>query len=332
MRSFVRKAVLTAVAAVAASTMLGTGVAQADPGFVPDADDLVGVGSDTTEILLNDYANAFNTRVSPTRRLASFDATGSATINPRDPGCPDVARPNGSSAGITALQTNGCFTFARSSRGPRAGEEALVFIPFAKDTIRLAFNADNDGAGGEPNYVGIRNLTPAELARIYRCSATGGDLRFSDIRSGASSATIDAVIPQTGSGSRTEFLAAIGLTEANVGPCVRTAQENDPAAVNGTSTAIVPFSRARYSVLPATGSVSRGGIILNDVTGGSLNQSRILYNVVRTNGAADVLAGLFGPSNGAAPGGGFLCENPGFITKNGFQVLGAGDPVCGSRI
>src|SRR5262245_14400852 len=131
MRKFYRRTAAVAAGAIALSLAL-TGPAHSDPKFLPDKNDLVGVGSDTSEIVVNDLANAWNkAKVAGSRRLASFDATGSATIVLRK-GSDPITRPNGSSAGIDELQANPDVTFARSSRGPNAtGDEGTSFYPYA---------------------------------------------------------------------------------------------------------------------------------------------------------------------------------------------------------
>src|SRR5262245_25852484 len=60
---FMRKTIVltgAAAAGVLAISMAVTGPAQADPKFVPDKDDIVGVGSDTTEFVVQDLSKAFN--------------------------------------------------------------------------------------------------------------------------------------------------------------------------------------------------------------------------------------------------------------------------------
>ena len=85
-------------------------------------------------------AVAFNTAaLGGTVRMASWNATGSANIVPRR-NAASIPRPNGSSAGIDAVQANNSLTFARSSRGPNpSGDEGMAFFPYAKDGLGYAF-------------------------------------------------------------------------------------------------------------------------------------------------------------------------------------------------
>ena len=132
MRNIYRRTGLDAAGALAISMAL-TGPAHSDPTFVPDANDIVGVGADTTQFVIDDLAIAFNkAKVGGTQRMASFDATGSPTIVLRK-GSDPITRPNGANAGIDELQANPDVSFARSSRGPNAtGDEGTSFYPFAR--------------------------------------------------------------------------------------------------------------------------------------------------------------------------------------------------------
>ena len=128
-----------AAAALVTSMFVAT-PAQADPAFTPDANDMVGVGSDTTEFVMQKLAGAFNSAVvGGAIRMASWNATGSTTIVPRR-NAASIPRPNGSSAGIDAVQSTGSLTFARSSRGPNpTGDEGMAFFPYASDGPGYAF-------------------------------------------------------------------------------------------------------------------------------------------------------------------------------------------------
>src|SRR5262245_23423763 len=160
MRHTLRRCAVAA-AAFAVSVGFVAPSAEADPGFVPDSDDIVGVGSDTTEFVMNKLASAYNNSgQAGFKRLASFNATGSATIVPRA-GADPITRPNGSSAGIDELQANPDISFARSSRGPRtSGDEGTVFFPYAKDRLGYVFAATTNAK---------KTLGAPALKSIYTC-------------------------------------------------------------------------------------------------------------------------------------------------------------------
>ena len=86
-------------------------------------------------------------------------------------------------------------------------------------------------------------LTAAQLAAIYNCT----DTNWSQV--GGKNAPIHAFIPQSGSGTRSFFLSAIGV--ANPGACVSdvngTLEENEGVnPVLNDPDAIFPFSTGKY--------------------------------------------------------------------------------------
>lgn len=231
--------------AVSALVAAGAGTAFADPpsGTVPAKTDVVGVGSDTTQFVLNALSSGYNTNHGAGKRLYSFDATGSTKIVTKT-GCASITRPDGSSAGISALvaDTKGCIDFARSSRGPKAdGSEAkLAFLPFARDAVTSAVATTTNSP---------TNLSTAQLKSIYICSA-----RTWNKVGGKSTATIKPLLPQTGSGTRAFFESAIGITDAQVGSCVTQGiQENSQTPIAGDPNKIAPFSAARFALFKNQG-------------------------------------------------------------------------------
>ncbi len=312
MKKILRGGCLAAVtvAVLAAPTVTP---AQADPAFTPDANDIVGVGSDTTEFVMQKLAVAFNTaKIGGTRRMASFNATGSATIVPRA-GAPAITRPNGSSAGIAELRANNAISFARSSRGPNAtGDTGTAFFPYAQDRLGYVFS--------KPGSHVKLNLAAAGLKDIYTCAKTN----WSQFNKPAGH--IRAKIPQPGSGTRTFFLGSIGVTEAQLQAAiaqpdavcdVKEVQEHDPSAVIGNVNAIAPFSFARYKTLSAATKTQIG--FANKAP---FNVIRNVYNVIRTTDAG-TLGQFFDNSS-------WLCTSDkagAVITAQGFTRLGAGQ--CG---
>jgi ABC-type phosphate transport system substrate-binding protein len=223
MRTLMR---LVAVAAAAATVtaMAVVPAAMADPpsGVTPKPADIVGVGSDTTENVLDQFSVDFNKGLSASApHLYSYNATNPVTgaigdTIPLKSGCTGIARPDGSSAGITALvdeegaTTKGhpCLDFARSARNRKSTDPAyakggLAFITLAGDAITYAT---------QPGSAAPGNLTTAQLTAIYTCA----DTNWSQV--GGKDAPIHAFLPQEGSGIRSSFLTAIGVTTP--GPCV----------------------------------------------------------------------------------------------------------------
>src|SRR5215469_17444250 len=114
MRKLIQIATSTAVVASAALLVVGVaGSALADPprGVTPKETDVVGVGSDTTEFLGDQLAFDYNKSHTTGPHLYSWDATNPTTGAIGDnittkSGCSAIPRPDGASAGITALIAN----------------------------------------------------------------------------------------------------------------------------------------------------------------------------------------------------------------------------------
>ncbi|MFE2586231.1 hypothetical protein [Streptomyces sp. NPDC059378] len=311
------------VGAAFGAAALGLGIlaspASADPTPVTDYRQLAGVGSDTTQYVMNglgDVVTNGNGKI-----IASWNALvpGSTTIKTKATGCDTVARPDGSSAGINALNADiaagtHCIDFARSSRGPAdTSTTDLTFIPYAKDGVTFATTLGSTLP---------TNLTKAQLAAIYQCNST----EFPNTQ---------PLLPQSGSGTRSFWLTAIGITESQVGTCVdQTIQEhNGLALVNGNQ--LMPYSIAQWisqgkgfsdvpnrrgtsrlrninGTAPTTGSGS--ALALN--TAFTSDFLRNVYNVVPTANLTDsVVAETFVGATSK------VCAASSTITNYGFGTL-----------
>ena len=344
-----------AVATLAlAGLAFGTVSASADPTPAGTIKPIVGVGSDTTQ----DVVNGLGTVVTA---IGSYDAQGTATIKVSAAG-PTFARPNGSTQGVQALSASanaggnrtwpaangvsiaGEIDFARSSSGPSSSFVGtdLTFIPFARDAVTYAVNAASDF----PRDIALGNSTqdalvpaPLTLRNIYRCAVT----TYTD--SDTNSVTIRPLIPQTGSGTRSFWLQALGLTEGQILGCASdlggTIQEHDGSLIRGAGD-IVPFSVAQYlsqsnyATLPTAVNERRGVIELGKVggikpirltaAGNDLNSSfpinRLVYNVVESSRLADpAIASTFIGSTSS------VCAAASTIRAYGFGTIGT---ACGS--
>jgi ABC-type phosphate transport system substrate-binding protein len=237
MRVLHKAAAVGAVVVVLAG--IGVGSAFADPYATPKDTDIVGVGSDTLTPLYDGGVNVkdpgtfvtdYNTQSPvPANLLWSWDAVnGTSTTIVSKPGCASITRPNGSSAGITALNdnvklSNGdyCIDFARSARAPKAVTSGTngpdAFAVLAGDAITWSSPAPKSGQTSPVPS----NLTIADMTKIYTCQANGTSYNWDDF--GGKSATIVPVLPQSSSGTRSTFLAALGHGVNNPlvpGPCV----------------------------------------------------------------------------------------------------------------
>ena len=313
MRSTFAKAALVAATA-AAATAVFAGSALADPpsSHTVASTDIVGTGSDTIQFLMDDLSAGYDSANPSANFVDSWDAvnpsTGAAgdtiTVKPGD----SLVRPNGSSAGITALIKNSFLDYARSSRGPQSTDvdsngNPLLFLPVAQDQLNYAVATTTNAP---------LNLTNAQLVSIYECT----DTTWNQV-GGTSTTTIQPVIPQTGSGSRAFFLSTLGITDANLGSCVGTVEENTPSAEAGNPDRIGPFALSQF-----TSRYSNSGIQLN--TSGFV-ADRLVYNVVRSDPTTGTVPANLQPmfGDGAGDGTGYVCSSAAqsILTADGFTSL-----------
>lgn len=242
----------------------------------PVANGPVVVGSDTLQDVLNALTNGTTISGGSVRSTAgplfaaSFDATGSVSIQTKSGG-PRFGRPNGSSDGAKALSrsidgapytsatpgspANVTITnqvdVARSSSGATAvANGPLLYIPFGRDALSYAHSGGANAA--------FDNIDQATLKGLFECTITqvGG-------------VTVVPVIPQAGSGTRKDFIAKIGATEASVsevseGGCVVVGQEHDTQFLaDGTTpfpaNAVTAMSAAQWVAQNTGAGVDRRG-------------------------------------------------------------------------
>jgi ABC-type phosphate transport system substrate-binding protein len=308
-----------------AGTVAGMAVMAVQPAYAdyaPTAKDVVGVGSDTLQYLVDFAADGdnlgdpgFNSN-SPKYRLINFDATADAnarlaygsggatgqgvagvaagqcgpgtggtagtgnqtithadspcTLNPTivlRAGVSPVQRPNGSGAGAKALaaDTSHFITFSRASacQGPTTGCGHKLTSAF--DSIQVGSDPLAMLTASTTNAVPLSN---AQLTAIYTCTAT----TWAAVGSTGPNAshTIIPIIPQAGSGTRSSFESAIGVTDATLGACVKVGEENDPTAIavqSSPADAIEPMSGGRLNLfqgLLSTGVASGQGGYFRD--------------------------------------------------------------------
>ena len=229
-----------------------TGFAIATPANAePVSNSYVAVGSDTLEDVVSTLANGSSMSGAPLRTLAgttsvgSFDATGTAYITTKSNGV-RFGRPNGSGDGRTALLRSidgapytsgtvgapaavtitGQVDIARSSgSGTVDAAGSLIQVPFGRDAIAYAYDSASTDA--------LDTIDAATMLSLYTCS----------VRT-LGAATITPILPQAGSGTRKDFMAKIGLTDATIGSCVTFGQEHDASTLAVDS--IMPMSVSRW--------------------------------------------------------------------------------------
>jgi hypothetical protein len=294
----------------------------------------VGVGGDGLQDLFDAYAGAAPTPPSANTLfytpLHSSTATNNVTIQSWDafppggtsaaPGCittkaggPAFDRPQGTSNGLKALvaavngtgwqqsvasctgapvTVSGQIDWVRSARGPATGGSTLTFIPFARDASIYVY--------WDHSTNNIAALSKAQLTALYS-SSTG------TITVGAD--TVKACLPVAGSAVRSNFEAAIGVTDsqaniaANAAACNNLDQNGGNVFYNTVSglpagtDAVYPFTAASF--------IAQANGVAEDRSG-----------IARANGVdAGNLDGLGKPYTGTAPN---LVANPSYNASTTF--------------
>ncbi len=315
----------------------GAGLATADPSGTPTYRQLAGVGSDTTQDVVNQLAK--DVQISGTPVLGSYDATGSATIQTQAAAACSINRPNGSGAGRAALlaslnANDGCLQFSRSSSlNVAASTPSLTYVPFAKDAVSYAVTTSS----------GIsRNLNLNDLSAIYHCQASYVGTSSVPASNSANTFDVTPILPQAGSGTRSYWEGKVGILDSDVVagtyPCILNGAKNGQTIEEHTGTlvddkSLAPFSIAQYNaqsnstiadrrgrtVLGSIGTGTAGGALTNltypNLLNTGFNVNRDVYNVIPTSqiGTAPYSTVFVGASS-------LICSDTAAILKYGFSL------------
>jgi hypothetical protein len=256
-----------AATALCVGTALPAQAARAD--YAPGPNDIVGVGSDTSQYIL-DFGDDGDPEGDPgfnsaggAYKVVNFDATADSNARasydnnstnsdllPQDPtdvlraGTYPNQRINGSGAGLNALIANQgtggntslpTIDFVRTTSEPTAAQGAdfasgLEVVKIATDTLAIAKDATSNAVA----------LSPEQLVTIYQANIATGCPTWSEfgVTGAGSGDWVAPLIPVSGSGIRTTFLsdlASLGNngTAITLGTCVTTVQQNDPTGITG---------------------------------------------------------------------------------------------------
>jgi hypothetical protein len=233
--------VVAGAAGAAAALTLVAGVALADPptGVTPSASSVAGVGSRTSEYLLDQLSLDYDAAHPHKTQIYSFDACqgvscgGSVVLKT---GCKPVswASISGTSAGIAALEAGArsgktglgpfCVDFARSSRQPKASDpNNITFVALALDNVTYATISRDKQFPAGSNVPA--DLTTVQLKNIYSCTVkrkgykanTWGALLGSKAKRGTRNVAIAPYLP-LGAEVLLSFLSAISVPTP--GTCV----------------------------------------------------------------------------------------------------------------
>jgi hypothetical protein len=251
--------------AVMMAAPAGAVPAASSPGAVLNA-----VGSDTIYWVSNGLHGAYNTdstfnTESPKDRLINTTPVVTApfpagTVVPPDSNCGEQVYdasnlpPNGSSAGIAALNadgSNGCIDLARSSRGQKTSDpSADQFYAFAVDAV---------GIGKFTGTHMPSSLTQNDLINIYTCDPATHAPYISDWSSAmlnipGTAGAIHKYAPQTQAGTYSFFNSKVlngGTIDSNcdAGHSSTFLEEHDARGVSAANKpgAIIPFSFAQWT-------------------------------------------------------------------------------------
>jgi ABC-type phosphate transport system substrate-binding protein len=355
------------IATAAATAVVATAVpALADPplvhgkAVVPTAYDIVGVGSNTDDNLFNQLTAGYDATIPAGKHSASHPyiyswnalPLGVTVANPKykiapKAGCVSVARPNGSGAGLKALDLNTrdgktghyCIDFARSSSSrssaaPKPGVGGVSYVALATDAVTYA-TRDTGGTKKVPDTYAPKSLTIAQLKKIFLCSVRNWD------QVGGADAPINAYLPQTSSGTYSFWIKTLGITKQ--GTCVNVSLEenqglskqfNSPNAISIYSVGDW-IAQKYHSALPGKNRTAKQNKFGTDVIGylglNKINKispittakvptinpafkattfTRTLYDIVRwTKGTPGNIPAALVPFFGPKAIGGYVCSN-----------------------
>jgi hypothetical protein len=241
----------------------------------------------------------------------------------------------GSGVTLNATDIAGAVHFARSSSGPSAGDTTaigvLAYVPFAKDAVGVAVSPTSKipaltfgTAAVNTSVGGTTGKVESTLYAIYTCKATqvivpssGSTFLANDDyveQAGEVGHPLKVYIPQSGSGTRSFWIAKFNVSEANItanaanASCLESTisggdndgvgvQEHSGLAVGSDDYAITPFSVPQF-----------------------VAQSNGVEGVTsRINGAVLKAVGGINPTTGTAPN---LAMNSTFTTAAATSMLG----------
>jgi ABC-type phosphate transport system substrate-binding protein len=237
----------------------------------PAAYDIISVGSESIAFVSDQLSYNYNKSVKhhgPSHPYYySWDGVPAGSPNNTSQhvtlkaGCRNL-RPDGSSAGITALTTYGttkykgkrypCVDFARSSRARKTTDPSTVaFDQLWQDAVTYSSASTTN----VPN-----NLTEAQLAEIFGCTVpaangdpanTWGALLGSKAKAGSAKTPIDPILPQTGSGTLSFFTGVLGIaqTEPTCGTAASLSTDAQPEENEGISKVFLSGKKANPNVI-----------------------------------------------------------------------------------
>ena len=282
--------------------------------------------------------------------------TNSASV----PIAPDELGKSRAATNPTTSQLAGKVHYARSSSGPSGAvaNGALTYVPFAQDNMTYATAPLNItkipsdiplGTVANTTEVSLMNIYKGNITQVIVDTATGDFIALEDpdyvAGAGETAHTINAYVPQAGSGTRSFWIGQVKISESDitgglvpatdVTPSGLSVQEHDGTAVANDPYALVGFSISQWvaqtnGVAPkrTAGAILRsmGGLEATVVTDGVYATAptwsaikRAVYNIVPTAlvnaDEENAITRAFRGTNS------LVCQSQAVIQKFGYGLL-----------
>jgi hypothetical protein len=168
----------------------------------------------------------------------------------------------------TTSQLAGKFHYARSSSGPSGAiaNGVLTYVPFAQDNMTYATAPLNVtkipsdiplGTVANTSEVSLINIYKGNITQVIVDETTGDFIKLEAPTyvpgAGEASHTINAYIPQAGSGTRSFWIGQVKITESDITNGVTAAKDITPSGVavqehDGTAVATDPYALVGFSI------------------------------------------------------------------------------------
>ena len=188
--------------------------------------------------------------------------SGSVAIAPDDLGKARTA------VSPTTAQLAGKFHYARSSSGPSGAvaNGVVTYVPFAQDNMTYATAPLNItkipsdiplGTVANTSEVSLINIYKGNITKVITDANTGDFIKLAapsySVAAGEVSNTINAYIPQAGSGTRSFWIGQVKITEADITNGVTAAKDVTPTGISvqehdGTAVATDPYALVGFSI------------------------------------------------------------------------------------
>lgn len=168
----------------------------------------------------------------------------------------------------TTAQLAGKFHYARSSSAPSGAvaNGVVTYVPFAQDNMTYATAPLNItkipsdiplGTVANTSEVSLINIYKGNITKVITDETTGEFIKLAapnySVAAGEVSNTINAYIPQAGSGTRSFWISQVKITETDITNGVTAAKDVTPTGLSvqehdGTAVATDPYALVGFSI------------------------------------------------------------------------------------